>query len=60
MIKYNTINRNFKTFDDFISYHFDRLSAHTLYQIFTKDLPMTKQLFSNIVYVTLYNIYVQE
>lgn len=53
----NTINRNFKTFDDFISYHFDGLSAHTLYQTLTKDLPMAKQLFSNIVYVSLYNIY---
>lgn len=56
----NTINRNFSTFNEFISYHFDELSAHTLYQTLTKAIPMAKQLFSNIVYVTLYNIYAQE
>ena len=51
------INRNFRIFDEFISYYFDGLSAHTLYQTLTKDIHMAKQLFSNIVYVTLYNIY---
>ena len=54
----NTIKRDFSTFDEFISYYFDGLSAHTLYQtLATKDISMAKQLFSNVVYVTLYNIY---
>ena len=52
----NTIKRNFKTFDDFISYHFDGLSAHTLYQSLQNTF-MYKQLIQNSVYVVLYNIY---
>ena len=50
MIKYNTIIRNFKTFDNFIVHYFDGLSAHTLYQTHTKDIHMAKQFFSNTVY----------
>ena len=52
----NTIKRNFKTFDEFISYHFDGLSAHTLYQTL-QDTFLYRQLIQNSVYVVLYNIY---
>lgn len=58
MIKYNTINRNFKTFDDFISYHFDGLSAHTLYQSLCNMFPDSfTNGIQNCVYATLYEIY---
>lgn len=58
MIKYNTINRNFKTFDDFISYHFDRLSAHTLYQSLCDMFPDSfTNGIQNCIYATLYEIY---
>ena len=58
MIKYNTINRNFKTFDEFISYHFDGLSAHTLYQSLFNIFPGSfADGVQNCVYATLYEIY---
>lgn len=54
----NTVKHNFKTFDEFISYYFDRLSAHTLFQSLC-DLFSDSFLdsISNAVYVVLYEIY---
>ena len=54
----NTIKRNFKTFDNFISYHFNGLSAHTLYQSLCDMFPGSfADGIQNCVYATLYEIY---
>ena len=54
----NTIKRNFSTFDEFISYHFDKLSAHTLFQSLCDLFPDSfSDGISNAVYVVLYEVY---
>lgn len=54
----NTIKRNFKIFDEFISYHFDGLSAHTLFQSLCDLFPDSfSDSVSNAVYVVLYKVY---
>lgn len=53
------INREFRTFDEFISYHFNGLSAHTLYQSLLETFPSSfVSGVSNCVYVVLYEIYI--
>ena len=59
MLNKTKINRNFRTFDQFISYHFNGLSAHTLYQSLLETFPSSfVSGISNYVYVVLYEIYI--
>lgn len=59
MLNKTKINHNFTNFDNFIGYHFNGLSAHTLYQtLLEKFHDSFSSGVNNCVYVVLYEIYI--